>query len=179
MAPLKKAIFDGWQLSGITTFMSGAPAGVKLQLTSGSANNWSGSPTDASRPNVIAGPILPKDERTFDKNLNTAAFSLPPQGTWGNAPKDVFRGPGINNWDISPFKNFQLTERFKAQFRCEGYNIFNHTQFSAVDTNGKFDNRTGAPANPLFGQFTASRLPAACNLPCASPSDRLAPNMQK
>ena len=96
--PLKKAILDGWQVSGITTIMSGALAGVTLQLTSGSANNWSGSPTDASRPNVIAGPILPKDERTFDKNLNTAAFSLPPQGTWGNAPKDVLRGPGINNW---------------------------------------------------------------------------------
>ena len=98
--------------------------GVKLQLTSGSANNWSGSPTDASRPNVIAGPILPKDERTFDKNLNTAAFSLPPQGTWGNAPKDVFRGLGINNWDISMFKTFQLTERFKAQFRLRGLQHF-------------------------------------------------------
>ena len=76
----------------------------------------------------------------------------------------MFRGPGINNWDISLFKNFQLTERFKAQFRCEGYNIFNHTQFSAVDTNAKFDNRTGAPANPLFGQFTASRLPRRMQL---------------
>jgi hypothetical protein len=47
---------------------------------------------------------------------------------------------------------------FKAQFRCESYNVFNHTQFSAVDTNVKFDNKTVAQANPLLGQFTTSRL---------------------
>ena len=82
----------------------------------------------------------------------------------GNAPKDSFRGPGINNWDISMFKNFRVTERFKAQFRCEGYNLFNHTQFSSLDTNARFDVRTGAAANPLFGQFTASRLPRRMQL---------------
>jgi hypothetical protein len=162
--PFKKAFLDGWQLSGITTFMSGAPTGVTMQLLSGNANNWSGSPTDASRPYVIANPVLPKDERTFDRNLNTTAFALPPQGTWGNAPRDVFRGPGINNWDVSLFKNFALTERFKGQFRCESYNVFNHTQFSAVDTNVKFDNKTGVQVNPLFGQFTTSRLPRRMQL---------------
>jgi hypothetical protein len=121
-------------------------------------------PALLTRPNVIANPVLPKDDRTFDKNLNTAAFALPPQGTWGNAPRDVFRGPGINSWDISLFKNFALSERFKAQFRCESYNVFNHTQFSAVDTNVKFDNKTGVQANPLFGQFTTSRLPRRMQL---------------
>jgi hypothetical protein len=53
---------------------------------------------------MIANPVLSKDERNFDKNLNTAAFALPPQGTWGNEPSDLFRGPGINNWDVSLFK---------------------------------------------------------------------------
>jgi len=151
-------------MSGITTFMSGAPSGVTLSLTSGNANNWSGSTSDASRPNVIANPVIPKSERTFDHNINTGAFALPSQGTWGNAPKDSFRGPGTNNWDISMFKNFRLTERFKAQFRCEGYNLFNHTQFSSLDANARFDNKTGAAANPLFGQFTASRLPRRMQL---------------
>jgi hypothetical protein len=116
IVPFKKAILDGWQLSGITTFMSGAPTGVAMQLTSGNANNWSGSPTDASRPNVIANPVLPKDERTFDKNLNTAAFALPPQGTWGNAPRDVFRGPGINNWDVAANPTTSSTTRSSARW---------------------------------------------------------------
>ena len=55
-------------------------------------------------------------------------------------------------------------ETYFAQFRCESYNVFNHTQFSAVDTSVKFDNKTGAQANPLFGQFTTSRLPRRMQL---------------
>jgi hypothetical protein len=161
---LAKAVLDGWQVSGITTFMSGAPQGVSLSLTSGNANNWSGSPTDTSIPNVIANPTLPKDQRTFDRFFNTDAFALPAQQTWGNAPRSVFRGPGINNWDISLFKNFRLTERFKAQFRCESYNTFNHTQFSGVNTAAQFNNTTGAMTNLSFGSLTSTRLPRRMQL---------------
>ena len=82
----------------------------------------------------------------------------------GNAPKDVFRGPGINNFDIHLFKNFRPTEKLKAQFRCEAYNIFNHTQFSSVDVNARFDPKTGAPAYLLFGSYTATRLPRRMQL---------------
>lgn len=164
MKALKKSTLDGWQISGISTQMSGAPLGVNLGVNSGSVNNINGSPTDAPRPNVIANPILPKSERTFDRVFNTAAFALPALGTMGNAPKDVFRGPGINNFDISLFKNFQATEKVKAQFRCEAYNIFNHTQFSAVDVNARFDPKTGAQAYLLFGSYTATRLPRRMQL---------------
>lgn len=161
----KKAVMDGWQLSGITTFMSGAPTGVGLSFTSTyNANTWSGSPTDGARTMMIANPILPKDKRTFDQFFNEAAFAFGPQGTLGNAPKDVFRGPGINNWDISMFKNFRLTERFRAEFRCEAYNAFNHTQFSSVNTTAQFDPKTGLLGNPQFGQFTATRLPRRVQL---------------
>jgi hypothetical protein len=161
---VSKAILDGWQLSGIGTFMSGAPQGVSLSLTSGNANNWSGSPTDTSAPNVIAPPTLPKDQRTFTRFFNTAAFSLPEQGTWGNAPKNVFRGPGINNFDISLFKNFRLTERVRGQFRVEGYNALNHTQFSSVNTNAQFNPSTGALTNLAFGQVNGARLPRRMQL---------------
>jgi hypothetical protein len=162
---MKKAILDDWQLSGITTFMSGAPAGVGLSFSSTyNANTWSGSPTDGGRPIMIANPVLSKDQQTFDHFFNTAAFGLGPQGTWGNAPKDVFRGPGINNWDISMFKNFRIHERYRAEFRCEAYNAFNHTQFSGVNTTANFDPKTGMPSNPLFGQFTSTRLPRRMQL---------------
>jgi hypothetical protein len=39
-----------------------------------------------------------------------------PAGSCGNAPKDVFRGPGINHWDISIFKTFPIREKMSAQF---------------------------------------------------------------
>jgi hypothetical protein len=173
---LTKSVMDGWQMSGIMTRMSRAPLGVALGTQSGNANNWSGSPTDAARPNVISNPVLPKDQRTFALNVNPAAFALPLQGTLGNAPKDVFRGPGRNNFDISLFKNFRLTERIKAQFRAEAYHIVNHSQFSSEDTTIRLNNTAnvvnvaatantaaaqGQPRGQIpstFGQFTAAGL---------------------
>jgi hypothetical protein len=162
---LKKSVLDGWQISGITTFMSGAPNGVSLAFTQTfNANNWSGSPTDGARPTVIANPVLPKDQRDFNHAFNTSAFSFGPQGTWGNAAKEVFRGPGINNWDVSLFKNFKMAERYRAEFRAEAYNIANHTQFATVNTSGQFDPKTGLNGNPLFGQYLTTRLPRRMQL---------------
>jgi len=155
---VSKALLDGWQLSGIITMMSGAPQSVALTLSSGNANNWSGSPTDASRPNLIGVPALDKDSRTYDRFFNTDAFGLPAKGTLGNEAKFTLRGPGRNNWDISLFKNFKLSERFKAQFRAESYNTFNHTQYSALDLNSRFDVNTGAQTSPTFGNLTAAQL---------------------
>jgi hypothetical protein len=45
--------------------------------------------------------VIPKSERTLQRFFDTSVFARPAQGTIGNAPKDVIRGPGINNWDIS------------------------------------------------------------------------------
>lgn len=154
-----KFLLDGWQVSGILTLVSGAPMGVSLSLTSGNANNWSGSPTDAARPDHIANANLEKSQKTFYRALNTEAFALPPQGTLGNAAKYVFRGPGRNNWDVSLFKTFRATERVRAQFRFESYNMANHPQFSAVDTAARFDVRTGNLTPTTFGQYTNAYLP--------------------
>jgi hypothetical protein len=83
----------------------------------------------------------------------------------GNATKDVFRGPGINNFDISIVKNFPFTSneaRF-VQFRFEMYNAFNHTQFSAIDTGARFD-AAGNQVNSLFGSHTTARDPRRVQL---------------
>ncbi len=148
-------VLDGWQISGIASFISGAPSGIGLGLTS--TLDITGSPTDSARVVVLSNPILPKSERTFERNFNTEAFGVPAQGSVGNAPKDVIRGPGINNFDISLFKNFRLPgDRFKLQFRGEGYNAWNHTQFSALDTATRFDAQ-GRQTNARLGEYTAAR----------------------
>ena len=61
----------------------------------------------------------------------------------GNMPLYPFRGPGVNNWNTSLFKNVQSKERLRVQFRAEAYNTFNHTQFDTVDTTITF-NAAGA-----------------------------------
>ncbi len=152
-----RAVAGGWQLSGITSFISGAP--VSVGFTTTTALDITGSPTDLPRIVVTQNPILPKGERTFDRNFNTAAFALPAVGTYGNAPRTVIRGPGVNNWDAAVFKNLPVVkEHFKLQLRAELYNVFNHTQFTAWDTTARFD-PAGNQVNSAFGRATAAAAP--------------------
>ncbi len=151
-----RTVFDNWQVSGIVTMASGTPLGVNYTTVDGADITGGG---DGARINVTGKAILPKSEQTFDRFFDTSVFARPARGDFGNAPKDVFRGPGINNWDISFFKKFPLwSESRYVQFRWEFYNAFNHTQFAGVDNNARFD-PLGAQVNAQFGRFTSSRTP--------------------
>ncbi|MBM3813452.1 MAG: TonB-dependent receptor [Acidimicrobiia bacterium] len=152
--------FDGWEVSGIASFVSGSPTGVGYALVQAAdLTGASGAGVD-SRINVSGSAILPKSERTVTRHFRTDVFAPPTQAELGigNAPKDVFRGPGFNNWDISIFKNFRLgaNEARRLQFRLETYNTFNHTQFNGVDTTARFDAQ-GRQVNTRFGEYNNSQ----------------------
>ena len=125
-------IIGGWEINGITTFMSGSP----LQISGGNA---SGTFAGTQRPNwsgvnaAKSGPITDRLGAYFD----TFVFSMNDPYTFGNAPRMMpnLRGPRPNNFDISVFKNTQLNERFRLQFRAEAFNAFNHVQFGVPNTN--------------------------------------------
>ncbi len=57
--------------------------------------------------------------------FNASAFVLPALGTLGNTERNQFHGPGFNSFDFSIFKTTPITERIKAQFRVEIFNLFN------------------------------------------------------
>jgi hypothetical protein len=104
--------------------------------------------------------------------VDPAAFARPSgRGDTGNAARYVFRGPGINNWNLSLFKNFPLgSAQRRLQFRVEAYNLLNHTQFGpapgvtvnsatggqGVDNTVRFD-AAGRQVNSTFGKATAAR----------------------
>ncbi|MGB9605729.1 MAG: hypothetical protein ACPL88_07620, partial [Bryobacteraceae bacterium] len=96
---LLRGIVNGWQLSGITSFVSGQPLGVGYSLVT--PVDITGSPTHGARIVVTADPVLPKNQRTFSRNFRTEVFRPPAIGTIGNAAKTLIRGPGINNWDVA------------------------------------------------------------------------------
>ncbi len=147
---------DNWQVSGITAFVSGTPAGIGLATTDSVDLSGGG---DGTR--VIVTGTAPKGygDRTFSQWFNTNVFARPAKGDPGNAPKDVFRNPGTANWDVTVFKNFPLkSEQRTFQFRWELYNAFNHTQFAGVDNTARFD-PAGNQVNPTFGQVTSTRSP--------------------
>jgi hypothetical protein len=154
--PLLTAIFNNWQASGITSFISGAPLGIGYSTTA--TVDTTGSPSQGARIVVLEDPVLPKSERTFERFFRTDVFRMPAVGTVGNAAKTLIRGPGVNNWDLSLYKSFPIRERFQFQFRWELYNAFNHTQFTSVDTAARFDPQ-GNQVNARFGQLTDARAP--------------------
>ena len=102
--------------------------------------------------------MLPKDQRDFYHNFRTDVFAVPVKGTWGNSARYILRGPGVNNWDLSAIKEFPIHEQIRLQFRAEGYNAFNHAQFSAMDTTARFD-ANGKQTNAGLSSFTAARGP--------------------
>ena len=150
---LSRAIFHHWDLAGIGTMASGFPGGINFSYTDGVDRQGGG---DAPRVIMKGNPLLAGGDRSFTKWFNTAAFAAPGVGQFGNAPRDVFRGPGIHNWDLTLSKNFPIREKARFQFRWELYNLFNHTQWSGVDNNARFD-AAGNQVNGQFGQVTAAR----------------------
>lgn len=78
--------------------------------------------------------------------FNPAAFANPAAGTWGNLGFDGVRGPGRDNWNLSLFKSFVISESrgSRFEFRVESFNTWNHTQFGASGTNGGISTAFGS-----------------------------------
>jgi len=128
---LVRTLFGGWEFSGITSLQSGTPLDT----------SFGGDPAGVGgtnyRPNVIANPNSGFTRSRLEW-FNTAAFTGLAPGTFGDAGRNILVGPGINNFDLSLFKNFNGIlggrESSRLQFRAEFYNAFNHTQFTGVNT---------------------------------------------
>lgn len=115
------ALLNGWQLSGIARLWAGRPFDVTLSqdvAQIGTSQN--------QRPDVINDTRGP---RTVEQWFNINAFARPAQGGFGNMGRNSLRGPGVHKWDLSLFKNFQLSEHTRLQFRSEFFNAFNHPSF--------------------------------------------------
>jgi hypothetical protein len=134
--------FGGWEVSGITSYQSGAPNNVTVPVDVARIG------VASSRATVIADPRLPKSERRLDRWFNTEAF-LPPErmvpGQFGNVGKNTLIGPGFEQWDLAVLKNFQITERSNLQFRAESFNVWNHPSFTGINTTVRF----GANGRPI------------------------------
>ena len=154
-------ILDNWQISGITSFVTGAPFTPGFSTTDGM--DITGS-TEGARITVVGNPRLSKSEKTFYRNFNTDVFRRTPQRDFGNGGLNYLYGPGVNNWDIAVSKRVPLfsEERF-IQFRTEMFNTWNHTQFSGLDSTFRFDPQ-GVNQNANVGAFTSARDPRIIQL---------------
>lgn len=149
-------VVDNWQISGITSFISGAPFTPNFSTTDGA--DITGSEIGA-RIVVTGNPTLSKGDKTFYRTFDTSVFQRPAKGDFGNAGTGILYGPGVNNWDIAVSKRFPLwSEQRTLTFRSEFFNAWNHTQFSGVNSTARFD-AAGNQTNALFGSYSSSRPP--------------------
>jgi hypothetical protein len=157
--PALRAVLGGWQFGGILRLWSGAP----FQVTS---NGNPGTLGGGVRADYIGGNVFP-EEKTVEQYFNPLAFGRPAEGTLGNLGKNALRGPGINQWDMSLYKNTRISERVTTQLRFETFNTFNHTQFAALNTGISVPN----PSTPVTqdtrgqtGRVTNTRDPRSIQL---------------
>jgi hypothetical protein len=148
---LLKTTLGGWQMSGIVTMMSGAP----LNLGVTGSNVASVIQNSGNRPNVNGSISYPKSVSSW---FNPAVFSVPTgTGTdiYGNLGFNALRGPGRDNWNLSLFKSFLISESRGSRFelRADAFNSWNHTQFRGDANTGGISLNAGAGN---FGAVTAA-----------------------
>jgi hypothetical protein len=90
--------------------------------------------------------LIPPGGQTIHQWINPAAFSVPAPDTWGNAGRDIGRGPGLVQIDTALSRRINLTERTNLMLRMEVFNVFNHPELGNPNTN---------LSSPLFGQITS------------------------
>ena len=120
-------IAGSWELTSMVVARTGFPVNVTIDRSSSAVPD--GNTTD-QRPDLVPGVSLtPPGGKTIAEWINPAAFVAPAAGTFGDAPRDVARGPGAWQMDLGVGKRIPLTERVRLEFRAEFFNIFNHPQY--------------------------------------------------
>lgn len=153
-------VVGGWQLNNIATFMTGLPFTPVMQT------NQLNTGTGQQFPNRIADGNLPPAQRTIERWFDAAAFTAPGLYTFGNSGRNVLRGPGTKQIDLSLFKMFPFGESRRVEFRAETFNIFNTPQFNNPNASIGFAGvaRITSAGSPSIYQRTSRQIQLALKL---------------
>ncbi len=145
-----KALLADWQINGILAYNSATPftvydtANASLQ---GSAPEVSGF--FSSRPDVVSDPN--EGPHTVEQWVSPSAFRrlspIADAGQFGNAGRNIVRGPNHANFDAALLKDFAVNEGTRIQFRAEVFNLANRANFSLP---------VNDLASPSFGRILES-----------------------
>ena len=134
-------MLGGWEVAGITTLETGRAFNIGINFDN--ANN--GARSNSQRPDLVGNPFPSGFKSTYGPGgsyFNKAAFAVAAPYHFGNLGRNALHGPAFHNTDLGAFKNFNLTEKFRLQFRAEFFNIFNNVNFSTPN---------GVLGDPNFG----------------------------
>ena len=120
--PGPKLLTSGFELNTVITLKGGQPINLFTATDTTGENEYQ------QRPNIIGNPfagISHGIQGGIVQWINPAAFANPAAGTYGNFARNSIFGPGLEDVDLSIFKNTPITERISTQFRVEMFNLFN------------------------------------------------------
>ena len=139
-----RVLLDGWQFSGIIAFQTGTPfsvinggssGGIGVSDNAGVANYFG----TGSYADCVASPYTHVESgrnvvQTFGPLIYDPAAFVAPRGlTFGSCGRNSLHNPSRTNFNLSLLKHFKVLGERDIEFRAEGFNIFNHTQFRIYD----------------------------------------------
>ncbi len=167
---LAKGVVNGWQFSGITQVQSG------VNLTANTAGSFNTDFNGATLPNgqtissntiwgtpsIVARPLVtcdPNGDGSSQVFIKQSCFALPKaRGESGPFVMPRVTGPAFFNSDLGLYKNFNISESKRIQFRFNAYNFLNHPLWSfisgAPNTKLVYNPNTGKFDNSVFGIST-------------------------
>jgi TonB dependent receptor len=141
-----RVLFSNWEVSGILSAMSGLPVdifdpggGFLYGLFGGARPNWlAGANSKTAMRNVPKGyyfnpsafvPAIVQPGQPIPSAHDVTAIVDPnsePATDIGNVGRNVLRGPGQSNLDLSVGKRFALAESKTLEFHADFFNALNH-----------------------------------------------------
>jgi hypothetical protein len=146
-------LIEGWEVGSVLTVQSGPPFTpvVSGDISGADEINNATVQADTDRPNVASNVFYPS-KQTPQQWVNASAFSIPGNFTFGNAGRNILRGPGLGSCDFTIHRDFRLGEASRLEFRAEMFNIFNRPNFDIPQRN---------LATSSFGQIFNTVQPVA------------------
>ncbi len=134
-------IVGNWQVNGIYRFATGTPLSITTDATPCNC------PGNGNYANVVGQTTTLGGVGPGQKWFDVGAFAVPAPNTFGNAGRNIVRGPHLSNYDFSLFRIFPIRERAKLEFRGEFYNLTNTPHFS---------NPNGSLTSGNFGEISST-----------------------
>ena len=173
--PVVKYIVSDWQVSGVTTLLSGQAVTPGCTSNGAGIGNINPSLTDSitSRCMLVGDPFtLTPEQIEANKSLpypdqvhfNVAAFAMAQPlsatvGNFGNTPVGILRNPTWHQWDITLSRRFPVNAMGRKnsgiKIQVQAYNVFNEVQFTNLNATYNFTGTNNSQnSNTNTGKFT-------------------------
>jgi hypothetical protein len=149
---IAQGLLNDWQFSGIVAVQSGIPFSV---ISTSGAAIYNRADLVRAGNGEKEGSVKSRLDAYFDPTAFAVSLATAPP--FGSSSRNILRGPGQKDVDLSISKSFRVTETNRIEFRAESFNIFNSVNFGLPNNNmtvpGTVGRITSTSTGPRVVQF--------------------------